>query len=204
MPGAALLLALLAAAPLYAAPVNIELRDAAGKPLADAVVSLESLDAAPEALAAARAVIDQRERRFVPRVSVIRSGTVVKFPNSDNVRHHVYSFSAAKTFDLRLYAGLDAPPVTFDRAGLVVLGCNIHDTMVAFVAVVDTPYFGLTTADGRVALDVPRGRYRLRAWHPDQSAAFPALVMTVEDAALRLPFTLSTGMPLGGTGYWVD
>lgn len=195
---------LLAAAPLCAAPVNIELRDASGQPLADVVVRAESLDAAPGATAGARAIIDQRQRRFVPRVSVIRRGTVVKFPNSDNVRHHVYSFSAAKTFDLRLYAGLDAPPVVFDRAGLVVLGCNIHDSMVAFVAVVDTPHFGLTAADGRVALELPRGRYRIRAWHPDQSAPFPAQVLTVDDGALRLPLTLQTGTPLGGAGYWVD
>ena len=203
-PVAALLAALLVATPLRAANVSFELRDAGGRPLADAVVRLESLDAAPDAVPATRAVIDQRQRRFVPRVSVIRRGAVVKFPNSDNVRHHVYSFSAAKTFDLRLYAGLDAPPVTFDRAGLVVLGCNIHDTMVAFVAVVDTPHFGLTSADGRIALELPRGRYRLRAWHPDQSAPFQAQVLTVEESALRLPVTLQTGTPLGGAGYWAD
>jgi hypothetical protein len=92
----------------------------------------------------------------------------VRFPNSDDIRHQVYSFSPAKTFQLPLYAGTPATPLVFDKAGVVTLGCNIHDQMNAFILVVETPYFGKTSADGRVTLDdLESGRYTLHAWYPD-------------------------------------
>ena len=93
-------------------------------------------------------------------------GTALAFPNRDTVRHHVYSFSKIKTFELKLYAGTPALPVVFDQPGIAVLGCNIHDFMVAWVVVVETPYYGYTGADGEVTLsNVPEGAYRLRSWH---------------------------------------
>jgi plastocyanin len=101
----------------------------------------------------ASAVVDQVHKHFVPRVSVIRTGTAVTFPNSDNIRHQVYSLSDAKKFTLKLYAGSPKVEVLFDKPGLVVLGCNIHDSMVAFVAVVDTPYFGKVPDSGVLTLD---------------------------------------------------
>ncbi len=189
----ALLAAALTAGQACAATLNISVRTPQGVPVTDAVVFLEAERGAAPA-AAARATIDQRARQFVPRVSVLRRGTVVLFPNSDNVRHHVYSFSPAKTFDLRLYAGKAAEPVTFDQAGLVVLGCNIHDSMIAYVAVVDTPYFGRTSDNGTLQIPLPAGSYRLRLWHPDllKPAATDAVVVTEATRALSLTAAISS------------
>lgn len=137
-----------------------------GKPAGEAVVSLHSSTAAA-ATRPGRGVVDQRNTQFVPRVSVVTVGTPVSFPNSDNVRHQVYSFSPAKRFDLPLYSGRAAPPVTFETPGVVVLGCNIHDLMLAYVVVVDSPYHAITGADGQARMSAPGGTYTLRVWHPD-------------------------------------
>jgi len=99
-------------------------------------------------------------------VNVVQTGTSVSFPNSDNIRHSVYSFSAPKIFTLKLYAGRSAEPVVFDKPGLIVLGCNIHDIMIAWLLVVDTPYFAHTDAGGMAILaKLPPGDYTLRTWH---------------------------------------
>jgi plastocyanin len=184
-----------------AAALTVNVRSLQGAPVSDAVVFLEP-ERSVAAPAPARATIDQRSRQFVPRVSVLQRGTVVLFPNSDNVRHHVYSFSPAKTFDLRLYAGTTAEPVTFDQAGLVVLGCNIHDSMIAYVAVVDTPYFGRTDASGSLQVSLPAGSYRLRLWHPDllQPAAPESVLMT--DAARALTLTAAIAPEPTGSAPW--
>ena len=166
---------LLAAGPALAATVTVVVRDAAGKPLADAAVFLESAEARAAVKPGRNAAIAQEQRQFTPRVTLVTVGTPVVFPNRDTVRHHVYSFSPVKTFELKLYAGTPANPVVFDRAGIAVLGCNIHDNMSAWVVVVDTPYHGRTGADGSVTLEgVPAARYRLRAWHPSQPVGAPA------------------------------
>ena len=125
-------------------------------------------------------------KKFVPRVSVVRTGTAITFPNSDHIRHQVYSFSPAKTFTLKLYAGSPHTAVAFDQPGLVVLGCNIHDNMVAFVGVVDSPYF-VKTAEMRAAprSNLPAGRYRLRVWHPNAAAAVPPREIAVAAARHR-------------------
>ena len=136
-----------------------------GAPAADAVVSLHS-PAAVAATRAGRATIDQRASQFVPRVTVVTVGTPVVFPNSDNVRHQVYSFSPAKRFELPLYAGKPAAPVVFATPGVVELGCNIHDWMLAYVVVVDTPYHAITDARGQARIQAPAGTYTLRVWHP--------------------------------------
>ncbi len=77
--------------------------------------------------------------------------------------HHVYSFSEAKTFELALYKGNAHPPLVFDRPGVVVLGCNIHDSMLGYILVVDTPHFASTDAAGALSLDEPAGRRLLLA-----------------------------------------
>lgn len=111
--------------------------------------------------------MDQRALQFVPGVLIVRSGTAVDFPNSDQVRHQVYSFSAAKSFQLALYAGRAHPPVVFDRPGLITLGCNIHDAMIGYIYVTDSPWFGVTGTDGSLQLrDLPAGEYTVRVWHP--------------------------------------
>jgi plastocyanin len=113
------------------------------------------------------AVIDQVDREFVPFVSAVPTGTRVHFPNSDNIHHHVYSFSPAKRFELPLYADQPQAPVLFDQPGLVALGCNIHDDMLAYLYVVDTPHVAVTGGDGAARLaDLPAGPYRVQVWHP--------------------------------------
>ena len=151
-----------------AADLRVDVRDPAGAPLADMVVYAEALDGAPAPPAtAAHAVIDQVQKQFVPRVSVIQTGTFVDFPNSDNIRHEVYSFSQPRVFTTKLYSGRQAEPVEFDKPGAVALGCNIHDHMIAWVRVVDTPYFGKSSADGTSTLSgLKPGDYRLSVWYP--------------------------------------
>lgn len=151
---------------VQAASVQVTVRDADGKPVSGAVVFLESKEAALATRPLEGAEVSQENRAFLPDVLVVTRGTAVQFPNRDTVRHHVYSFSATKKFDLKLYAGRPANPVMFDREGVAVLGCNIHDEMVAWVVVLNTPYFTRSRADGTATLAAaPAGSYRLRAWH---------------------------------------
>lgn len=170
-------LALLVAAPAAAgaAEVQVSVRDALGAPLQDAVVFARPLSGqAPGPRKEAAATIAQRSRQFIPYVSVVQRGTAVSFPNEDDVRHHVYSFSAAKTFEIKLYVGTPAEPVVFDTPGEVVLGCNIHDHMRAFVYVVDTPHFARSDAAGKAVLSgLPAGEYEIAAAHYAQAGAAP-------------------------------
>jgi plastocyanin len=186
---ASLLCAAVLAHAAEAASVTIEVATGSGTPVSDAVVVFDPLDAKPPP-SHDSAVIDQIHKEFVPRVSVVRTGTSVTFPNSDQIRHQVYSFSQAKVFSLKLYAGTAAAPVLFDKPGLVVLGCNIHDNMVAFVGVVDTPYFAKTPASGSAIVNLPAGRYRLRLWHPDLAAAVAPREITVQASVLTLPLVV--------------
>lgn len=147
--------------------VQVTVTDDKGKALQDAMVFLDS----PAAKAAFKPLIgveiEQVDKQFAPKMVVVTVGSQISFPNRDKVRHHVYSFSPAKTFDLKLYTGTPANPVLFDKPGVVVLGCNIHDLMISWVLVLETPYFGRTAASGQVALaDVPPGTYQLKVWHP--------------------------------------
>jgi plastocyanin len=113
------------------------------------------------------AVMDQQHNAFVPHMLIVQTGTLVDFPNNDTVSHHVYSFSEAKTFELGLYKGDPHPPVRFDRPGVVVLGCNIHDSMLGYIVVVDTPHFARTEQSGHAELrDLPPGEYTVHVWTP--------------------------------------
>jgi plastocyanin len=148
-----------------AAELSVQVLDQAGNPLSNAVVYLEtSVKSAVKSTIEAN--VDQKNKQFSPIVSVVQVGTSVNFPNKDSVRHHVYSFSPAKTFELKLYSGVPAKPVVFDKPGTVILGCNIHDNMLAYIHIVDTPYFGKTDVNGMVKLtDLPTGQHTLKAWH---------------------------------------
>ena len=158
-----------------AGTLQLQVQDKNGKPLPDAIVFLESAEAKAAAKPLKGVEVAQIARQFKPAVTVVTPGTAVLFPNNDTVRHHVYSFSPAKTFELKLYAGVPANPVVFDKVGVAVLGCNIHDNMVAWVLVVDTPYFGHTDAQGKLTLnDVPNGSYKLRTWHATLPTGAPA------------------------------
>lgn len=162
-----LLLAFLAA-PTLAAPLNVRVVDARGNPVRDAVVTLRPIGSAgpvPQARNTYR--VEQRDLQFHPFVSVVPVGAVVNFPNFDATRHHVYSFSAAKKFELKLFAKDQSRSVRFDRAGTIAIGCNIHDQMSAFLFVTDTIWTVRTDANGNAAFrDAPGGAVTLGVWHP--------------------------------------
>jgi plastocyanin len=163
-----LLLALAAALPGRAATLSVSVVDEQGRPIENvAVYALPAEGAAAAATSTPMASMDQQGLEFVPHLLVVQAGTSVTFPNSDDVSHHVYSFSATKKFELALYKGDVYPPVVFDDAGIVVLGCNIHDGMLGYVVVVDTPYFATTNERGIASLgNVPGGSYAVSAWTP--------------------------------------
>jgi plastocyanin len=156
----------LSASLAHAANVRVQVVDQAGAPVPDAIVYAVPVSGKLPATKPAPAIIDQIKRRFVPMVSVVQTGASVTFPNKDNIEHDVYSFSPAKRFELNLYHGIPANPITFDKAGLVVMGCNIHDTMVAYLLIVDTPYFAKTDDKGTATIaNVPSDAYKVIAWH---------------------------------------
>ncbi len=177
-----------------ATPITVTVKSADGGAAADAVVVFDPLDATPPP-GHDRASIDQVKKTFVPAVTVVRTGTAVTFPNSDQIHHEVYSTSPAKTFEMPLYAGVPKAPIIFDKAGLVVLGCNIHDKMLAFVAVVDSPYFAKISPSGSASFNLPAGRYGLRVWHPLLRAAVPTQAVTVaaEPQSLAIQLNLAPG-----------
>ncbi len=124
-------------------------------------------DARPPSAEAQPAEITQKNKEYVPYVTAVQVGAKVAFPNRDRVRHHVYSFSEAKTFEIPLYRGTPPEPVLFDKPGPVTLGCNIHDWMKGYVFVAPSGHFGVTGKDGRSVLaDLPEGSYAVQVWHP--------------------------------------
>ncbi len=184
-------LLMLVASGVAAATVEVQLNDETGKPLANAVVFLESREARQASKPLQNVMIAQAAKQFDPMVTVVTAGTSVQFPNRDKVRHHVYSFSPTKTFELKLYAGTEANPVVFDKSGIAVLGCNIHDNMAAWVVVVETPYFARSAEAGKVTLaNVPAGNYRLRVWHPELPVGAPATDQALGVGAANVSLTI--------------
>lgn len=166
-----------------------------GRPAAGVVVYLPDVRAPA---VQAPAIVDQRDESFVPAISVIQAGSDVQFTNSDPTSHHVYSFSRPNAFALPLYKGSDRLVQRLARPGVVVLGCNIHDSMLGYVVVVESTRFGVTGPDGRVTLaDVPAGRHVVRAWAPGLDRASPPEVGAVEvsDSA---PASLSFRLDVAG------
>lgn len=163
-----------------------------GAPLEDVAVVLEPLTGAALAKRPPAAAIAQSNREYVPYLTIVQTGTSVDFPNRDAFKHHVYSFSPAKVFEIKLYAGKPAQPVVFDKPGEVALGCNIHDWMEAYVLVVNTQYFAKTSAQGgAVVANVPAGRYQLRLWHPRQKVAFPPREIEIGVTPVKLDLVMN-------------
>ena len=146
----------------------VSVADEKGRPVADAVVTLRLAGGSPAAMPApARHTIDQRNLQFVPYLQVFRPGDEVVFRNSEATRHHVYSFSPARTFEFVLGPAQSSPALKLDKPGAIAVGCNIHDQMIAYLYVTDAPRFVQTSATGRAAFDaLPGGDYEVRVWHP--------------------------------------
>jgi plastocyanin len=164
-----------------AASIEVELLDQAGKPLPDAVVYAMPAAGPVEARPGKPVEIQQIDREFVPYVTVIQTGTVAAFPNRDPILHHVYSFSPAKSFEIKLYTGRSPSTVTFDKPGVVTLGCNIHDWMIGYVYVSESPYFAKTGSDGTALIaDLPPRVYAVRVWHPQLDASEESTRKTID------------------------
>lgn len=167
-----LILAAAVAAPAWAGDLTVTVKTPAGQPVKDAVVTLKGPSPGQPIRFSWPYSVAQQNIAFDPFVLVVPVGSTVSFPNRDSVRHHVYSFSPVKKFELKLYGKEEARSVTFDKAGIVPLGCNIHDQMIAYVVVVDTPYAAKTGADGvAVIRNAPVGAVPMTVWHPYLKAA---------------------------------
>lgn len=146
--------------------VIIVVSDISGNPLPNTVVSLLPDKAMPSIDPLAIATMAQRDTKFNPHILAIPVGTVVKFPNEDAFRHHIYSFSKAGPFEIRLYGGDEEKKIKFETAGVVALGCNIHDSMLAYIYVADTPYVGKTDENGQITFHAAAaGTYSVTLWH---------------------------------------
>jgi plastocyanin len=138
-----------------------------GKPVGDAVVFATPVGGGSYPAPSAPVIVDQVDKEYVPYVTPIQVGTTVNFPNSDQIRHHVYSFSEARSFEIPLYEGIPPQPIVFDKPGPVAIGCNIHDWMAAYVFVSESPYFAVTSDDGTATIGgLPSGEYKIGVWHP--------------------------------------
>jgi len=187
-----------------AGDLSVRVTDAAGKPVRDAVVTFQPAGgASPAAAKGGPYVMAQKNIKFAPFVLAVPQGATVSFPNQDRVNHHVYSFSPAQPFQLPLYGSGQTRSVKFDHAGTIALGCNIHDSMSAYIRVVDTPYFATTGDDGKIVLkDVPAGAGTLSVWQPlmDTSthAVTQALAMPAADAAQAVSVKVHAMAPMAG------
>ena len=181
------------AVPAQAADVTVLVKDSSGHPVADAVVVADVPGQAP---APEQVVINQHDMMFMPFVTVIPRGSTVTFTNLDPFRHHVYSFSPTRRFEIKLFGQGERRSVQFERAGLVAVGCNIHDQMQAFIQVVDTPFARKTDAAGRLTLrGLPGGALRLRVWHPYLRAPGNEMVVSVPAGTTSLPVSLRLRRP---------
>lgn len=180
--------------------LTIRVTDPAGEPVSNAVVTLFPLDEPLESeTAKEEAVLAQRDHRFVPYVLAIPRGTRVQFPNFDDTRHHVYSFSAIRPFEIQLYRGDPEVTIDFPQTGVAVVGCNIHDWMEAYIFVTDAPFFAVTGDGGEVTFDVlPPGRVEVRGWHPwqqDDGDPWKGTGETVAESTLVLVIDLTPPPP---------
>jgi plastocyanin len=189
-----IVLSVVAAIDASAADLTVTIDNGHGQPAADAVVSLRREDALQaEPHAAVTRIIDQRHETFLPYVEIFRPGDQVVFRNSDRTRHHVYSFSVAKTFEFVIAPGEESPPVTLDRTGEIAVGCNIHDHMITHLVVSDAPWVSRSDASGRVEFaSLPKGTYTLDVWHPQLRPGRQGPHETIEigDAAATLKYSM--------------
>jgi plastocyanin len=178
--------------------LNISLKTKSDAPLAGAVVMLEpsSGHSMNNRVTKRDVAVDQVDREFVPKVTLTAVGARLSFPNRDVVQHSVYSFSKAKTFEIPIYAGESPQVLTLDKAGVITLGCNIHDWMVGYVVVVDTPIAEISKADGVVTLtDMPKGKYTVRVWHPHAKPVEHMQAIELTEAEQWVDIRLEVAVP---------
>lgn len=155
--------------------ITFDITDAEGTAVRNSVITLTPTDGkypqdnGPKP----QAIMNQIDKQFVPHVLVVQTNTEISFPNADNLFHHVYSFSPTKQFELKLYKEFTAEPLLFEAPGVVDIGCNIHDWMLGYIVVSDSPYFVKTDENGQGSLQLPKGEYTLTYWHPEMQNAMP-------------------------------
>jgi plastocyanin len=196
--------ALGSAAPLAAAPLTVRVTDPSGKPVANAVVTLHPAAGAARPMPVGKAyTVSQKDLQFHPFVLVVPAGATVSFPNLDPTKHHVYSFSAAKRFELKLFAREQSRSVRFDKPGMVALGCNIHDAMSAFIVVADSAWTARTDAQGRVHFaDAPTAAGTVSVWHPYLRAPGGTMSRAVGPKESNASFSVRLRPPpMHGSGY---
>lgn len=179
---------------------TIQVIDQNNQPLANAVVEL-TLHKVPSASlkhSDSLYVMDQINKAFVPQVLLVNKNSLISFPNSDDIRHHVYSFSAAKTFQLKLYAGQPENPILFEQPGIVVLGCNIHDSMIGYIYITEQHNAHKTDQDGQITFDLPiKSIKHLTLWHPNASEGvdyrhtIPANELSISNGVLTLKININ-------------
>jgi len=171
---------LLFAAQAWAGDVVVRVTTPDGKPLPDAVVLIPAKPGDPKPAPVDGLRMAQSGKQFTPFVMIAPVGSTVEFPNLDKFRHHVYSFSKGNKFELELYGREEKRVITFKTAGVAALGCNIHDQMVAFIRVVDTPWAAKSGPDGVARLTAaPEGSRPLEVWHPYATAKNQTVTQTV-------------------------
>lgn len=174
---------------LFAQTALINISDENGNPVENAIVSLMSADKSKNFNNRAKSnpVMVQEGQEFIPRVLPVRVGSDVNFPNKDNFRHMIYSFSKAKRFEVQLYGGEDQISVNFDKTGTVILGCNIHDNMVGYIYVVETDHFAKSDATGNLEItDLEPGIYEATIWHPNIAPNFKNITQEITITAENL------------------
>ena len=174
------------------------------EPVGEAVITVVGTIKTKPVLATSPRKMDQKHREFVSHILAVHVGESVLFPNSDNIQHHIYSFSPANSFEIQLYKDVSPKPIVFDKAGIVVLGCNIHDWMVGYVYVSDAPYITQTNEKGEWSLNLPPDDYTLTLWHPNLDAPNNVQVQQIKITAekpapmaqkITLKSTSRTGKP---------
>jgi len=177
----------------HAATIAITITDTAGHPAPNAVVAMTSASPPESSRLPADAVIDQRKETFLPLVTLVRKGGRVIFTNNDTTMHQVYSFSPIKQFAFEIDEGRKSDPVIFERAGVAAIGCNIHDHMIAYVYVADTPWVAITDSQGRGQIEAPPGNYRVEVWHPQLA---PGRALPSSTLAVKGPAKFALSVPL--------
>ncbi len=141
-------------------------------------------------------IMDQVDKEFIDNVVITVAGSYITFPNSDDIQHHVYSFSDNKSFELPLYSGNEAEPILFDVPGVAVVGCNIHDWMLGYIYVSKSHLVTKSNEHGiAVFEDLAAGDYQLQIWHErarrsDQFSTFDVSIPATGVATIDIELNL--------------